>query len=202
MLLTYREREFLAGFIHEAISDPFRGPATEELHRRDIYYTDLSERARFADSNIETNILAEALDEDFLNRVVEIRPEGGAAPAGGEVGANDSEVAVGQLLAVGRAARRGGTNDGPAGGLLRGHGRVAAPAWTTVMASITVGWDGGGVLGIAGAAAGAAAGGMKGWLFNRWIMPEYDKRRTRENPVGAPDSTGGPGSSGSMAGGS
>src|SRR5438105_3724710 len=41
MPLTEREREFLAAFIHEATTDPFRGPATEELHRRDIYYTDL-----------------------------------------------------------------------------------------------------------------------------------------------------------------
>jgi hypothetical protein len=42
MYLTNREREFLAAFIHEATTDPFKGPATEELHRRDIYYTDLS----------------------------------------------------------------------------------------------------------------------------------------------------------------
>lgn len=42
MLLTDREREFLAAFIHEATTDPFKGPATKELHRRDIYYTDLS----------------------------------------------------------------------------------------------------------------------------------------------------------------
>ncbi len=42
MLLTEHEREFLAAFIHEATTDPFKGPATEELHRRDIYYTDLS----------------------------------------------------------------------------------------------------------------------------------------------------------------
>jgi hypothetical protein len=42
MLLTDRERRFLAAFIHEATTDPFKGPATEELHRRDIYYTDLS----------------------------------------------------------------------------------------------------------------------------------------------------------------
>src|SRR5262245_24384467 len=42
MLLTDREREFLAAFIFEATTDPFKGPATEELHRRDIYYTDLS----------------------------------------------------------------------------------------------------------------------------------------------------------------
>jgi hypothetical protein len=42
MFLTNHEREFLAAFIHEATTDPFQGPATEELHRRDIYYTDLS----------------------------------------------------------------------------------------------------------------------------------------------------------------
>jgi len=42
MLLTDREREFLAAFICEATTDPFKGPATEELHRRNIYYTDLS----------------------------------------------------------------------------------------------------------------------------------------------------------------
>src|SRR5215471_13763187 len=41
MLLTDRERAFLAAFIHEATTDPFKGPATEELHRRNIYYTDL-----------------------------------------------------------------------------------------------------------------------------------------------------------------
>ena len=33
MLLTDREREFLAAFIYEATTDPFKGPATEELHR-------------------------------------------------------------------------------------------------------------------------------------------------------------------------
>ena len=42
MILTNSEREFLAAFIREATTDPFKGPATEELHRRDIYYTDLS----------------------------------------------------------------------------------------------------------------------------------------------------------------
>src|SRR5690242_10649759 len=41
MLLTPEEREFLAAFIHEATTDPFKGPATDELHRRDIYYSDL-----------------------------------------------------------------------------------------------------------------------------------------------------------------
>ena len=42
MLLTDGERVFLAAFLHEATTDPFKGPATEELHRRNIYYTDLS----------------------------------------------------------------------------------------------------------------------------------------------------------------
>src|SRR5690349_14684973 len=42
MPLTDHERTFLAAFIHEATTDPFNGPGTAELHRRDIYYTDLS----------------------------------------------------------------------------------------------------------------------------------------------------------------
>jgi hypothetical protein len=42
MPLTDREREFMAAFIHEATTDPFTGPATKELHRRNIYYTDVS----------------------------------------------------------------------------------------------------------------------------------------------------------------
>jgi hypothetical protein len=41
MLLTDREREFLTAFIHEATTDPFQGPATQELYQRNIYYTDL-----------------------------------------------------------------------------------------------------------------------------------------------------------------
>jgi len=49
------------------------------------------------------------------------------------------------------------------------------------VASTTVTWEGGWVLGIAGAAVGAAAGAVMGWLFKRWIMPEYDKRRARES---------------------
>jgi hypothetical protein len=65
--------------------------------------------------------------------------------------------------------------------------------------SVTVGWEGGWVLGIAGAAVGAAAGAVMGWLFLRWIMPEYDKRRSRESAVRPPGSTDGPESSGSMA---
>ena len=67
------------------------------------------------------------------------------------------------------------------------------------VASATVGWEGGWALGIAGAATGAAAGAANGWLYSRWIMPEYDKRRARENAVRPPGWTEEPGSSGSMA---
>jgi hypothetical protein len=42
MLLTDHEQEFLAAFIYEATTDPFKGPVTKELHRLDIYYDDLS----------------------------------------------------------------------------------------------------------------------------------------------------------------
>jgi hypothetical protein len=66
--------------------------------------------------------------------------------------------------------------------------------------AMTVGWDGGWVLGIAGAAAGAAAGAVMGWLFKRWIMPEYEKRRARESALRQPGSTDGTRSSRSMAG--
>jgi hypothetical protein len=48
-----------------------------------------------------------------------------------------------------------------------------------LVASLTVGWEGGLVPGIAGATLGAAAGALQGWLFNRWIMPEYDARRQK-----------------------
>jgi hypothetical protein len=68
-----------------------------------------------------------------------------------------------------------------------------------LVASLTVGWEGGWVLGIAGAAVGAAAGAVNGWLYNRWIMPEYDKRRAQERAVRPPGSTDRPGSSGSVA---
>jgi hypothetical protein len=64
---------------------------------------------------------------------------------------------------------------------------------------MTVGWEGGWLPGIAGAAAGAAAGAVHGWLYDRWIMPEYDKRRERKRAARSPGSTDGPGSSGSMA---
>jgi hypothetical protein len=46
-----------------------------------------------------------------------------------------------------------------------------------LVASLTVGWEGGWILGISGAATGAAAGAGTGWLYSRWIMPEYEKRR-------------------------
>ncbi len=42
MLLTDHERDFLAAFIHEATTDPFKGPATDDLHQRNIYYDDLA----------------------------------------------------------------------------------------------------------------------------------------------------------------
>ncbi len=42
MPLTNHEREFLAAFIYEATTEPFKGPATDDLHRRNFYYTDLS----------------------------------------------------------------------------------------------------------------------------------------------------------------
>jgi hypothetical protein len=42
MLLTDAERDFLAAYIYEATTEPFKGPATEDLHGRGIYYDDLS----------------------------------------------------------------------------------------------------------------------------------------------------------------
>jgi hypothetical protein len=41
MLLTDAEREFLAAFIFEATTEPFKGAATADLRRREIYYDDL-----------------------------------------------------------------------------------------------------------------------------------------------------------------
>jgi hypothetical protein len=67
------------------------------------------------------------------------------------------------------------------------------------VALMTVGWDGGWILGIAGAAVGAAAGAVMGWLFKQWIMPEYDKRRARDSAIAPPGSTDRPESSGSTA---
>ena len=55
-----------------------------------------------------------------------------------------------------------------------------------VIGSLTVGWEGGWPLGIAGAAVGAATGAVNGWLFLRWIMPEYDKRRARPSAARPP----------------
>jgi hypothetical protein len=39
--LTNDEREFLAAFIYEATTEPFKGPATDDLHRHGIYYSDI-----------------------------------------------------------------------------------------------------------------------------------------------------------------
>jgi hypothetical protein len=58
------------------------------------------------------------------------------------------------------------------------------------VALLMVGWEGGWVLGIAGATVGAAAGAAQGWLFNRWIMPEYDKRRAQQSAVRGSTSPG------------
>jgi hypothetical protein len=66
------------------------------------------------------------------------------------------------------------------------------------VASATVSWNGGWPLGVAGAAVGAAAGVVKGWVFNGWIMPEYDKRRARQNALRPSGSSNGPGSNQSI----
>jgi hypothetical protein len=55
-----------------------------------------------------------------------------------------------------------------------------------LVASLTGGWEGGWIVGIAGAAAGAAAGSANGWLYSRWIMPEYERSRVRESAVQPP----------------
>ena len=41
MAFLNNEREFLAAFIYEATTAPFKGPATDDLHRHGIYYSDL-----------------------------------------------------------------------------------------------------------------------------------------------------------------
>jgi hypothetical protein len=41
MPLTQPEIDFLTAFVYEATIDPFKGPATEALHRCGIYYTDI-----------------------------------------------------------------------------------------------------------------------------------------------------------------
>jgi hypothetical protein len=60
MHLNSGEREFLAVFIGEATTDPFNGPATSELHRRDIYYTDIPQllTAYYRESSNEQDGLA------------------------------------------------------------------------------------------------------------------------------------------------
>jgi hypothetical protein len=50
-----------------------------------------------------------------------------------------------------------------------------------LVASMMMDWEGGWALGVAGAPVGALAGATFGWLFNRFIMPEYDKRREESN---------------------
>ncbi len=41
MALSNQEREFLAAFIYEATTEPFKGPVTDDLHRHGIYYSDM-----------------------------------------------------------------------------------------------------------------------------------------------------------------
>lgn len=41
MPLTKEERAFLDAFVYEATHEPFGGPATDDLRRREIYYADL-----------------------------------------------------------------------------------------------------------------------------------------------------------------
>ena len=69
---------------------------------------------------------------------------------------------------------------------------IVALQLVPLVPSMTVGWEGGWIPGIAGAAAGAAAGAVHGWLYNRWIMPEYDKRRERGSAIRPPGSSDGP----------
>jgi hypothetical protein len=61
-----------------------------------------------------------------------------------------------------------------------------------IVASLTVGWGGGWALGMAGAVAGAAAGAANGWLYDRWIMPEYEKLRARQMAARQPGTTNEP----------
>jgi hypothetical protein len=41
MPLTKEERDFLDAYVYEATHEPFGGPATNDLRRRNIYYSDL-----------------------------------------------------------------------------------------------------------------------------------------------------------------
>lgn len=41
MTLTKEEREFLDAYVFEATHEPFGGPATDDLRRRNIYYANL-----------------------------------------------------------------------------------------------------------------------------------------------------------------
>jgi hypothetical protein len=41
MPLSKEERDFLDAFVYEATHEPFGGPATTDLRRREIYYADL-----------------------------------------------------------------------------------------------------------------------------------------------------------------
>jgi len=42
MPLTRAEREFLTAYVYEVTQENFRGPATNDIHRCGIHYSDLN----------------------------------------------------------------------------------------------------------------------------------------------------------------
>src|SRR5262249_37541597 len=100
------------------------GPALEAA--RDVANHPVEESAEAGHSTgpggVQRAALAETFDEHLLHRVVEISAQRRVSPAGAEVRADDAEVAPTQFVAVGGAAGRGGTDDGPAGGFRGGQG--------------------------------------------------------------------------------
>jgi len=77
---------------------------------------------------VEGAARSEALHEHVLHRVVEILEERRAAPAGGEVGPQDGDVATGEFLALARGAAGRRPDKGPAGRLRVGGPVAARPA--------------------------------------------------------------------------
>jgi hypothetical protein len=90
--------------------------------------------------------------------------------------ASASDLAWGIVILLTGSALPGALVARPVLGLLVASPLILVPMVPLVVA-MTLNWEGGWALGIAGAPVGAAAGAVYGWLFNRWIMPEYDKRR-------------------------
>ncbi len=73
--------------------------------------------SRAALGTIEYTVFFETGDEYFLNGVIEVAQMGRRSPASGEVGADDRSVFVRERFSIGRAASRGGFDDGPTGGI-------------------------------------------------------------------------------------